>query len=172
MIFEWNKGTKELSVLYDKNYFGKGINVYRTKSYKYVDSTYSVTYRIGGLFISYTNWEYDDILYVTLQSDKKFRNTECADSVKDLLDTLSQFNEPKEKFKVEPPFSFAIECNFDENGDEYHTYYITAKKSWFEENNLECVIRPLLLALKRDEIIAARDKFPPYHKNKKEVIWI
>jgi len=174
MRLEWNKGDKVIDICWCPKLKALSYTKLKTEANKYVDNTYSVTRNIGRLSITYTNWEYNKICHVLLRSDKLFKNSPCAVEVKALQETLKWLSTLPDDYRqqINTPFSFAVETNFDENGKEYQIYYITVKKSWLVKNNLQCIADPLLVALNRNELIAAENKFPKYSKYKKEIIYI
>ena len=112
-------------------------------------------------------------MHVILKSTDKFSNSSCASEVAKLQLALKNFVDDEHSlYKVKPPFSFAIENSVDKDDNMYNTYYITVKKQWLIEHGLYQMCNQLFRNIFIDEFIENANKFPKYHKYKKEVIYL
>ena len=163
MTIWWNKGNKSLSIHFYPQHIKLGVNVYNNGARKYIDSCFDKNIQLFGLFINYTNWNYNTITHVILHSEKEYKRLGEDEShkVRKIMEVLNAIVKLpySERNKIKPPFSFNYE--FVEGGNI--VYYITAPNKWFKANGIEGVIPKACFLDYCKQVEDNKDKFPEYH---------
>lgn len=154
----------------------RGVNVYKSKCRKYIDSIYFKSIWFFGLYISYNDYNYNNVVHVILDSRNTFRRTETSDQLvalsNQLKETVIAADGYSRKWR-KSPVSFGSEvAEIDDNGNEHYRFYITAKKNWLERNGYGPLVPKEYFNDYCEDIDKNKDKFPKYRRFMREVIFV
>ena len=163
----FNNGEKCISFSFDKELVKNFIKVKKTDSIKGLDSIYQYSISIFGLVITYGDFNYNRIIHIMLNHQKdNYTKSSQNHEISVLKETLLSYI--KKNFKnVTTPFNW--NCSLNKDTGEI-IYYITGKKSYFENNNLSDIVNGYIEICGRDNIISNLNRFPKYNIRKHSVI--
>lgn len=164
MINFWTSdGNRCLTISYDKLTLYKILKVEKTNSVKGVDSFYEKNVWVLGFKFTYTNVNYDNIVFIELKPENTYNNNSRVKVLKEILKAWTNTYTTDRAF---PPFNWNLHIN--ENGE--YTYYITGVKQWFIDNDLECLVNSLREITFDDEKRKYFPKYNPHKTNKVKIV--
>jgi len=163
----YNNGEKCISFSFDKELVKSGIKTQKNKAIKGIDSIYQKSISIFGFVITFGDFNYNRIIYIMLNHQKdNYKRSSQTHEISVLKESLLSY--VKNNFKnVGTPFNW--NCSLNKKNGEI-IYYITGKKSWFEEHNLSDLVNGYIEICGRDKIIDNLNRFPKYNIKNHSVI--
>lgn len=162
MVF-WDKsGNKSVSIKFD----GLNLNnIFRINNFggkKGIDSYSENNVWILGFKFSVVNVNYDDIVFIKIDSKDNYSKCKNSRKINILKETLVSWCESKKYLKNFPSFNWNVQVN----GENDYTFYLTGKKDWFIKNGLEELVNAF-----REITFNENEKmnFPKYNPRKTNI---
>jgi len=158
MVSKWfNSGNKGFSIEFDKFNINKIFRIKTSNSTKGVTSYIENSLWILGFKFTYIDVDYDNIVFIKLNSKNNYKSSKHTHEINVLKETLITLAKDGNYINHKAPFNW----NFTVNENDEYIFYITGVKDWFIKNGLEDLVNGLREITFNDPEIKLYPKYNP-----------
>ena len=162
MVIKWSKdGNRCLEVNFDKFTVKNIFRICTTHPRKGIDSYFEKSVWLLGFKFTYIDVNYDDIVFIELRSEDNYTNDENSHKIKLLKEVLNYLVFTNTYNLVFTPFNW----NYYIYDNDKIIYFITGRKSYFEQNGLSGLIGGLREITFNDDESIYFPKYNPFKSN-------
>lgn len=162
MVIKWSKdGNRCLEVNFDKFTKKNIFRIHTTHPRKGIDSYFERSVWLLGFKFTYLDVNYDDIVFIELRSENNYTNDENSHNIKVLKEILNNLVFSNTYNSVFTPFNW----NYYIQDNNEIIYFITGRKSYFEQNGLDALINGLREITFNDDKSIYFPKYNPFKSN-------
>jgi len=158
MISKWfDNGNKCISIEFDSLKWYNIFRICNTDSKKGINSYIEKNCWILGFKFTYIDVDYDNIVFIKLNSKNNYKSSKHTHEINVLKETLITLAKDGNYTNHKVPFNW----NFTINENDEYIFYITGVKDWFIKNGLEDLVNGLREITFNDPEIKLYPKYNP-----------